>query len=114
VQGKELTHKVRSPNYVTLQLAFVLQADIVLPENGWGWKDKKVSVIDFIQFIFCINFTLSCTMFELIIFEILDVLENSSRIFHWYFSLYAMLVMLILITPFYLVMITFKPPILHF
>jgi hypothetical protein len=42
-------------------------------------------------------------MFELIIFEILDVLEISSRVFHWYLSLYAMLIMLILITPFYLV-----------
>lgn len=33
----------------------------------------------FVQLIFCVNFTLSCTMFELIIFEIIDYLERSSR-----------------------------------
>ena len=57
----------------------------------------------FVQLVFCINFTLSCTMFELIIFEIVDYLERSSRYFHWYLSLYAMLFSLIILTPFYLV-----------
>ena len=55
-----------------------------------------------VQLIFCINFTLSCTMFELIIFEIIDHLERSSRYFHWILSLYIMLFMIILLTPFYI------------
>jgi hypothetical protein len=32
-----------------------------------------------VQVIFCVTFTLSCTLFELIIFEIVDCLEVSSR-----------------------------------
>lgn len=55
-----------------------------------------------VQLIFCINFTLSCTMFELIIFEISDTLERSSRYFHWYLSLYLTLFMVIILTPLYL------------
>ncbi|CAB4058688.1 GPR89 [Lepeophtheirus salmonis] len=42
-------------------------------------------------------------MFELIIFEIIDHLERSSRYFHWYLSLYLMLFMVIILIPFYLV-----------
>ena len=87
----------------------VLATQLVFFVIGWIFfvkklfKDYELRHI-FVQLIFCVNFTLSCTMFELIIFEILDVLEISSRIFHWYLSLYAMLIMLILITPFYLVL----------
>ena len=55
-----------------------------------------------VQIIFCVNFTLSCTMFELIIFEISDTLERSSRYFHWYLSLYMTLFMVIIMTPLYL------------
>lgn len=55
-----------------------------------------------VQLIFCINFTLSCTMFELIIFEIADVLDIGSRYFHWYTALYSMLFMVVVITPFYI------------
>ena len=32
-----------------------------------------------VQLIFCVNFTLSCTMFELIIFEIVSFLDKNSR-----------------------------------
>jgi hypothetical protein len=87
----------------------VLATQLVFFVIGWIFfvkklfKDYELRHI-FVQLIFCVNFTLSCTMFELIIFEILDVREISSRIFHWYLSLYAMLIMLILITPFYLVL----------
>ena len=86
----------------------VLATQLVFFVIGWIFFVKKLFKDYelrhyFVQLIFCVNFTLSCTMFELIIFEIIDMLEISSRIFHWYLSLYAMLVMLILITPFYLV-----------
>ncbi|XP_022257579.1 Golgi pH regulator-like [Limulus polyphemus] len=55
-----------------------------------------------VQLIFSITFALSCTMFELIIFEILGVLEASSRFLHWKIGLYAMLFMLIFLLPFYI------------
>lgn len=32
-----------------------------------------------VQIVFGLNFTLSCTMFELIIFEIVDYLDKASR-----------------------------------
>ena len=61
-----------------------------------------------VQIIFCINFTLSLTMFELIIFEISDTLERSSRYFHWYLSLYLTLFMVIIMTPLYLRFVHFS------
>ncbi|KAL3284881.1 hypothetical protein HHI36_019018 [Cryptolaemus montrouzieri] len=41
------------------------------------FKDYEVRHV-MIQLLFCITLTLSCTMFELIIFEILEVLDSSS------------------------------------
>lgn len=41
-------------------------------------------------------------MFELIIFEIVGILETSSRYFHWKFVLYSMLFMIIVILPLYI------------
>lgn len=55
---------------------------------------------------FSITFALSCTMFELIIFEILDILSQSSRYFHWKLDLYAILFTLIVILPFYIAYFT--------
>ncbi|XP_008479018.1 Golgi pH regulator-like, partial [Diaphorina citri] len=55
-----------------------------------------------VQLIFSINFSLSCTMFELIIFEILNILDSSSRYFHWNIVLYCMLFMVIVLIPFYI------------
>jgi len=56
-----------------------------------------------VQVIFCINFCLSCMMFELIIFEIVDFLDIGSRYFWWYVSIYLMLFMVIVLTPFYII-----------
>ncbi|XP_014206094.1 Golgi pH regulator [Copidosoma floridanum] len=55
-----------------------------------------------VQLIFSTTFSLSCTMFELIIFEILGVLESSSRYFHWNVGLYSLLFMVIVLIPFYI------------
>ena len=85
----------------------VLATQFVFFLIGWIFFVKKLFK-DYelrhymVQLIFCINFTLSCTMFELIIFEIVDTLERSSRYFHWYLSLYLTLFMVIIITPLYL------------
>ena len=85
----------------------VLATQFVFFLIGWIFFVKKLFK-DYelrhymVQLIFCINFTLSCTMFEMIIFEIADTLERSSRYFHWYLSLYLTLFMVIVITPLYL------------
>ncbi|VDK43958.1 unnamed protein product [Anisakis simplex] len=54
-----------------------------------------------VQILFSITFALSCTMFELIIFEILGVLEPTSRFLHWKLGLYSILFVLIVALPIY-------------
>uniref|UniRef100_F1L1L3 Golgi pH regulator n=1 Tax=Ascaris suum TaxID=6253 RepID=F1L1L3_ASCSU len=54
-----------------------------------------------VQILFSITFALSCTMFELIIFEILGVLEPTSRFLHWKLGLYLILFVLIVALPIY-------------
>jgi len=76
---------------------------------GGGWlfflkqlyKDYEVhhSVV---LLVFSVTFALSCVMFELIIFEILGIMESSSRFFHWKLGLYAILFVLIAVLPYYI------------
>nr|CAG4650182.1 EOG090X06XN [Sida crystallina] len=55
-----------------------------------------------VQLIFSVTFALSCIMFELIIFEILGILDLSFRFICWNVALYAMLVLVIVVIPFYI------------
>ncbi|RXN13129.1 Golgi pH regulator [Labeo rohita] len=76
---------------------------------GFGWlffmrqlfKDYEVRQY-VVQVVFSITFAFSCTMFELIIFEILGVLSSTSRYFHWKVNLYVILLVLIFVVPFYI------------
>uniref|UniRef100_A0A9J7XJW3 Golgi pH regulator n=2 Tax=Cyprinus carpio TaxID=7962 RepID=A0A9J7XJW3_CYPCA len=76
---------------------------------GFGWlffmrqlfKDYEVRQY-VVQVVFSITFAFSCTMFELIIFEILGVLSSTSRYFHWKLNLYVILLVLIFVVPFYI------------
>jgi hypothetical protein len=65
------------------------------------FKDYEVRHI-MVQLIFSITLTLSCTMFELIIFEILELLDASSRYFYWCLMLYLLLFVVIVLNPFYI------------
>ena len=53
-----------------------------------------------VQVIFAVTFALSCTMFELIIFEIIGLLDMGSRFFHWKLNLYVMLFVVVVLVPF--------------
>jgi len=53
-----------------------------------------------VQLLFSTTFTLSCSMFELIIFEILDILSSHSRWLIWKFDIYFMLLLLVFILPY--------------
>lgn len=53
-----------------------------------------------VQALFSVTLSLSCTMFELIIFEILGILDQNSRYTYWKWTIYLMLIMLIFILPF--------------
>lgn len=62
----------------------VLASQVVFFLVGWIFfvkmlfRDYELHHL-LVQLIFCINFSLSCTMFELIIFEIADILDINSR-----------------------------------
>ncbi|KRY53188.1 Oxysterol-binding protein-related protein 8 [Trichinella britovi] len=59
-------------------------------------------------FLFSITFCLSCTMFELIIFEILNFLESSVRYYYLKLTLYLLLLLLILVIPFSIAQYTLR------
>ncbi|XP_069746576.1 Golgi pH regulator isoform X4 [Narcine bancroftii] len=94
-------------------MSFVMDSVIMFSSQvlffGFGWlffmrqlfKDYEVRQY-VVQIVFSVMFAFSCTMFELIIFEILGLLNSSSRYFHWKLNLYVTLVALIFIIPFYI------------
>ena len=49
--------------------------------------------------VFCFTFSLSCSMFELIIFEILGVLSAEARWLVWKLDIYCMLLLLVFVLP---------------
>lgn len=63
------------------------------------FKDNEVHQKTII-FVFSITFALSCTMFELVTFEILDVLDSHSRRFYWQIILFVTLVDVIVVLPY--------------
>ncbi|XP_014287476.1 Golgi pH regulator isoform X1 [Halyomorpha halys] len=85
----------------------ILVSQIIFFTGGWVFfvkqlfKDYEIHH-RLIQLIFASTFSLSCTMFELIIFEIIGILDSRSRYFHWIVGLYLILFMLIVAIPFYI------------
>ncbi|OQV17546.1 Golgi pH regulator [Hypsibius exemplaris] len=55
-----------------------------------------------VQVLFCLTFTLSVTLFELFIFEILGFLDVESRMVHWKVGIFLLVVILVAIIPFYI------------
>lgn len=53
-----------------------------------------------VQLLFSLTFSLSCTMFELIIFEIVGILDPASRKLTWMIGIHGMLILVIFILPF--------------
>ncbi|KAF7495473.1 Golgi pH regulator [Sarcoptes scabiei] len=86
-------------------LAIVLVTQILFFAFGWYifvkklFRDYEINH-QWVQILFCATLSISCCMFELIIFEIVDFLDTSSRYFHWYLSIYLMLLMLLVALPF--------------
>ncbi|PKY43372.1 hypothetical protein RhiirA4_457348 [Rhizophagus irregularis] len=78
---------------------------------GWVYLVKKLfkdyeSSIDrhdvqFVQAIFSLTFSTSCALFELIIFEIMDVMHKDSRYICWKITLYVSLFLVIILIPAY-------------
>ena len=93
-------------------MSFIIDSILVFGSEAlffaFGWifftsklfKDYEVHHA-VVQLIFSFTFSLSCTMFELIIFEILGILDPSSRYFHWNVGIYCLLLVVILLIPVY-------------
>ena len=54
-----------------------------------------------IQLVFSLTFMISCSMFELLIFEIAGLLDPATRWYNWKFNLYLAYVLLIFVVPYY-------------
>eukprot|EP01134_Creolimax_fragrantissima_P000864 CFRG0864T1 len=95
-----------SPGRLIYDLAIVGLSEAMFFGIGWVYF-MRFLFRDFevrnwvVQVIFCGVFSLSCTFFELIIFEIGDVTARSSRYMVWRFTIVAMLVNLIVLIPIY-------------
>ncbi|GAU90548.1 hypothetical protein RvY_02950 [Ramazzottius varieornatus] len=55
-----------------------------------------------VQILFSLTFTLSVTLFELFIFEIVGVLDNESRLIHWKIGISLLIIILVLVIPFFI------------
>lgn len=86
---------------------FMVTSQIFFLFGGWIFF-LKILFKDFeihkkaIVFTFSLTFALSCSMFELIIFEIVGFFEPASRLFHWKLTLYVTLSMLVVFLPMYI------------
>ena len=94
-------------------MAFILDSFVMFTTmimfflGGWIFFMRKLFKnyevhAGIVQTLFSVTFALSCTLFELIIFEILGILNTNSRFFHWKLDLYSILVLLIVILPWYI------------
>lgn len=54
----------------------------------------------YVHVLWSLTFCLSCSMFELIIFEIFDITDRNSRWITWKFDIYFMMVLLVVVLPF--------------
>lgn len=87
------------PSFCPTQICFFAGGWIFFVKQLFrNYEVRHISV----QLIFSTTFALSLTMFELIIFEIIGLLESSSRYFHWRLELTLLLFMVIALIPFYI------------
>lgn len=91
-----------------LDLILVSTSQVLFFIGGWWFFVQKISGTDeyhaksrMVLSLFAVTFCLSATLFELIIFEILDIMERRLRWLLWKLSLVGMLTLLIIILPVY-------------
>lgn len=82
---------------------------------GVGWVFYTVKLFNdydiqhrAVQYLFSLTFTLSCSMFLLVIFEITDVMDKYSRWLNWRMDIYLLLLLLVLILPLYIIFLTLR------
>lgn len=88
-------------------LIVIVASMIIFVVFGWLFFSKQL-FRDYevqhtlVQALFIITLSFSCSMFELIIFEILGVLNPDRRYLYWKFTIFIMLLMLIVILPIFI------------
>lgn len=93
---------------LALDLVLVSASQVLFFLGGWWFFVQKLSGIDeyraksrIVLALFAITFCLSATLFELVIFEILDIMERRLRRLLWKLSIVGMLLLLIVALPIY-------------
>lgn len=91
-----------------LDLILVSTSQVLFFIGSWWFFVQKISGTGeyraknrVVLTLFAATFCLSATLFELIIFEILDIMERRLRWFLWKLSLVSMLTFLIVVLPVY-------------
>lgn len=93
-------------SWFLFDLIIVLASQTIFFIGSWTFFVRKISgeykvQSPWVLSLFAATFSLSCTLFELIIFEILDLLNRRLRWVLWKLSIVGMLVMLIAVLPIY-------------
>ena len=81
---------------VPTQIVFFIGAQVFFSVKLF--RDYEIKVA-WIQALFSLTFMLSSTLFELIVFEVMDVFDRDSRSVMWTVNLYLILSMLIFVLP---------------
>eukprot|EP01127_Copromyxa_protea_P014118 TRINITY_DN3887_c0_g1_i1.p1 TRINITY_DN3887_c0_g1~~TRINITY_DN3887_c0_g1_i1.p1 ORF type:complete len:443 (-),score=43.30 TRINITY_DN3887_c0_g1_i1:114-1442(-) len=94
-------------------LLLILSTNTVFFAFGWAFFHVKLFKDYEIQgkipaVLFSATFALSCSMFELVIFEILGFMAPVSRLWNWRVSLFLMLSLLIFVFPFCISFLLFR------
>ena len=80
---------------------------------GWLFLTRRVlkdqeTKAWLVQSLFSVTFMLSCSMFCLVLFEVLDVLSHDARWLNWKLDLVMMTVILIFVIPFFFFFLLFR------
>jgi hypothetical protein len=80
---------------------------------GWLFLTRRVlkdqeTKAWFVQSLFSSTFMLSCSMFCLVLFEVLDVLSHNARWWNWKLDLVMITIILILVIPYYFFFLLFR------
>lgn len=82
----------------------IIASQFIFISFGWMFFNKQLGcdyiVHTLVQSLFLATLSLSLSMFQLIIVEIVGILDPNSRYIYWNFTIYIMLIMLIIILPF--------------
>ncbi len=104
-----------TPLMLLVDVSIVLLSMLFFATSSWIFfvrtlfEDYEYRMISGVQIAFSLTLSLSLSMFELIIFEIMDVLSFQSRWWTWKLDIYCMMLLLIVVLPLYIIYLAMQP-----